>query len=96
MGKSAKAFKRPTKKQKEIKKAATDKADQPSLPSSSVEQHAASTLTKPSGGISKSKTTKLKAKIAAAAAAAAVANKTAGTKSSKKKRKDYMALYARK
>ncbi|KAJ2065659.1 hypothetical protein GGI17_000203 [Coemansia sp. S146] len=83
MGKSAKAFKRPSKHQKELKK--VDKAYPGSTPpAEALAARADPALTRTAGGgVSKSKTTKLKAKVAAAK------DRGSGKKADKK---DYLKL----
>ncbi|KAJ2472132.1 hypothetical protein IWW56_006205 [Coemansia sp. RSA 2131] len=80
MGKSAKAFKRPTKKQKEIKK--TTKA-QAALTPADKERPSPMVRTS-SGGVSKSKSIRKKAKVASVM-----------TRASKAKKVDYMDLFGK-
>ncbi|KAJ2557364.1 hypothetical protein GGH12_006194 [Coemansia sp. RSA 1822] len=81
MGKSAKAFKRPTKKQKEIKK--TTKAQAALTPAADKERPSPMVRTS-SGGVSKSKSIRKKAKVASAM-----------TRASKAKKVDYMDLFGK-
>ncbi|KAJ2206647.1 hypothetical protein IW145_001996 [Coemansia sp. RSA 521] len=72
MGKSAKAFKRPTKKQKEIKK--TTKAQAALTPAADKERPSSMARTS-SGGVSKSKSIRKKAKVASVMTRASKAKK---------------------
>ncbi|KAJ1649818.1 hypothetical protein GGF44_003323 [Coemansia sp. RSA 1694] len=88
MGKSAKAFKRPSKHQKELKKVV--KAYPGSAPPAealAARPDPALARTGGGGGVTKSKTSKLKAKVAAA--------KDRGS-SKKPANKDYLKMFARK
>lgn len=84
MGKSAKAFKRLTKKQKEIKKLSRTPQSQGPATASANSVVSSKVATGNGGSVSKNKTTKLKAKLAAA------------KNNSKHKKKDYMNLFSRK
>ncbi|KAJ2812702.1 hypothetical protein H4S07_001215 [Coemansia furcata] len=87
MGKSAKAFKRPSKHQKELKKVVGASPGLTSPTETFVARPDPALARTASGGVSKSKTTKLKAKVAA------TKDRGSGKKAANK---DYLKLFARK
>ncbi|KAJ2485564.1 hypothetical protein EV174_001654 [Coemansia sp. RSA 2320] len=85
MGKSAKAFKRPSKQQRELKKAS--KAYPGSTPpAQALAARTSPALAQTGGGVAKSKAAKLKAKVVAA---------KDRNSSSSKKNVDYLKLFGR-
>ncbi|KAJ1935411.1 hypothetical protein GGF37_006002, partial [Kickxella alabastrina] len=86
---SAKAFKRPTKKEKDTKKEAVIHSRSPAP--SSIQKPAPMAVSKMSGGsVTKSKSTKLKTRIAVAKGS------SKGKGGDKKARPDYLKLFAKK
>ncbi|KAJ1864775.1 hypothetical protein LPJ73_000199 [Coemansia sp. RSA 2703] len=94
MGKSAKAFKRPTKKQKETRKETRKEETkvQSVAESTSKSRVPSAALSKTSGGgVTKAKSNRLKTRLAAARGAAG-----AGSAANKKTKTDYLKLFDKK